>query len=320
MTEFQNQSNGSGDQRWKMIAAILGLLFVVATIFGVTFYSKYKATDTKANDLGTQLDSTRAKLQGDLAALNINYTDQIALNDTLSVELQEKVNQVNDLQIRIEKARKALKSSEANNAEIKARLAQMEELKLALERDILGLKEENQSLAASNQELNSELSSTKDEVNTLNSKVMSLTQANEKLTGRLRAVAPAGFRADNFTVTSATKKDKITSKGKKIDEITVTFDLNNIPDEYQGNREIYLVLTEFNGNPVAAVPGKEVNLKFGNEPVHLRAADIEKANLKARQSMSMSFEPSDDLNPGTYNVMVYADNGYLGSTGFLVSK
>ena len=320
MTEFQNQSNGSGDQRWKMIAAILGLLFVVATIFGVTFYSKYKATDTKATDLGTQLDSTRAKLQGDLAALNINYTDQIALNDTLSVELQEKVNQVNDLQIRIEKARKALKSSEANNAEIKARLAQMEELKLALERDILGLKEENQSLAASNQELNSELSSTKDEVKTLNSKEMSLTQANEKLTGRLRAVAPAGFRADNFTVTSATKKDKITSKGKKIDEITVTFDLNNIPDEYQGNREIYLVLTEFNGNPVAAVPGKEVNLKFGNEPVHLRAADIEKANLKARQSMSMSFEPSDDLNPGTYNVMVYADNGYLGSTGFLVSK
>ena len=320
MTDIQNQSNASNEQRWKTIAAILGVLFVIATIFGITFYNKYKQTDSKATDLGTQLDSTRTKLQADLAALNINYTDQIAVNDTLSVELQEKVAQVNDLQVRIEKARKALKNSEANNAEIKARLAQMEELKLALERDILGLKEENQTLASANQDLNTELSSTKDEVNTLNSKVMSLTQANEKLTGRLRAVAPAGFRADNFTVTSATKKDKITSKGKKIDAITVTFDLNNIPDEYQGSREIYLVLTEFNGNPVAAVPGKEVNLKFGNEPVHLRAADIEKANLKARQSMSMSFEPTDDLNPGTYNVMVYADNGYLGSTGFLVSK
>lgn len=320
MTDIQNQSNASNEQRWKTIAAILGVLFVIASIFGITFYNKYKQTDSKATDLGTQLDSTRTKLQADLAALNINYTDQIAVNDTLSVELQEKVAQVNDLQVRIEKARKALKNSEANNAEIKARLAQMEELKLALERDILGLKEENQTLASANQDLNTELSSTKDEVNTLNSKVMSLTQANEKLTGRLRAVAPAGFRADNFTVTSATKKDKITSKGKKIDAITVTFDLNNIPDEYQGSREIYLVLTEFNGNPVAAVPGKEVNLKFGNEPVHLRAADIEKANLKARQSMSMSFEPTDDLNPGTYNVMVYADNGYLGSTGFLVSK
>ena len=34
----------------------------------------------------------------------------------------------------------------------------------------------------------------------------------------------------------------------------------------------------------------------------------------------MKFAPEDDLRPGTYNVLVYADNGYLGSTGFLVSK
>ena len=95
---------------------------------------------------------------------------------------------------------------------------------------------------------------------------------------------------------------------------------SGIPEEFQGNRELYLVLTEFNGNPVASVPGKEVNLQFGTEPIHLRAADIEKTSLKSRQSMSMSFEPTDNLNPGTYNVMVYADSGYLGSTGFLVSK
>jgi len=320
MTQIQNSSENTNDNRWKTSSIVLGLLLIGALIFGVTFYSKFKATENKAADLGTQLDSTRSELQGQLAELNLNYTDQIAMNDTLSVELQQKVDEVNDLQVRIDKARKALKSSEANNAQIKARLAQMEELKVALERGILGLKEENASLAASNQELNTELTATKDEVSTLNSKVMSLTAANEKLTGRLKSVAPAGFRADNFTVTSATKKDKLTTKGKKIDEITVTFDLNNIPEEYQGNRELYLVLTEFNGNPVASVPGKEVNLKFGTEPVHLRAADIEKTSLKARQSMSMSFEPTDNLNPGTYNVMVYADSGYLGSTGFLVSK
>lgn len=320
MTEIQNQSGINPDQRWKIATGILGALLFGALIFGITFYSKYKSTETRASALGTQLDSTRTQLQGELASLNINYSDQIALNDTLSTELQTKINEVEDLQVRIDKARKALKSSEANNKEIKARLAQMEELKVALERDILGLKEENQSLASSNQELNTELSSTKDVVNTLNSKVMSLTQANEKLTGRLRSVAPAGFRADNFTVSSANKKDKLTTKGKKIDEITVTFDLNNIPDEYQGKRDIYLVLTEFNGNPVASVPGTEVNLHIGNEPVQVRAADIENANLKARQSMSMSFEPTDNLIPGTYNLMVYADNGYLGSTGFLVSK
>lgn len=320
MTEMQNQSGNTSNQSWKVAAGILGLLFVGALIFGIMFFNKYQATVDKAADLGTQLDSTRTQLEGELASLNTSYGAQIALNDTLSVDLQKKITEVEELKVRIAKARKDLKSSQANIAEITARLAQMEELKVALEQDIFGLKEENQSLASSNQALNNELTATKDEVNTLNKNVMALTSANEKLTGRLKTVAPAGFRADNFTVSSATKKDKQTSKAKKIDEITVSFDLNNIPEEFQGSRDIYLVLTEFNGNPVAAVPGKEVTLKFGNEPVHVRAADLEKVNLKARQSMIMSFEPTDNLTPGTYNLMVYADNGYLGSTGFLVSK
>ncbi len=196
----------------------------------------------------------------------------------------------------------------------------MEELKAGLEKDIASLRDENVSLASSNHELNTELTASKDEVINLNSKVMNLTAANTKLTSRLKILAPAGFRADNFTVTSADKKDKLTTKGKRINEVTVRFDLNNIPEEFQGNREIYLVLTEFNGNPVAVVPGKEVNLKFGDQPVNVRAADLEKVNLKDRQSMTMSFEPTDDMTPGTYNLMVYADNGYLGSTGFMVSK
>lgn len=320
MSEMQNSSPNNTDQKWKLVAGAFSLLFILALIFGITFYSKYRATEDKALTLGEQLDSTRSNLQTELATLNDSYKYQIGLNDTLSSDLQEKILQIDDLQERIAQARKALKTSESKNAEIKGRLAQMEELKLALEQDILGLKEENKSLASSNADLNAELTTTKDVVNTLNAKVMALTSANGKLTGRLSALAPAGFRADNFTVTSANKKDKLTTKGKHIDEITVTFDLNNIPVEYQGDRAIYLVLSEFNGNPVTSVPGEDVNLKFGNEPIQLRAADIEKIKLRERQSMSMSFEPSDNLNPGTYNVMVYADSGYLGSTGFLVSK
>lgn len=320
MTDMHNQSENTTSPGWKMATAILGVLFVGAVIFGGMFYSKYKASSHKAMDLGAELDNTRTQLQGELVALNTSYGEQISINDTLSADLQTKIAEVEDLKVRIAKARKELKTSQANADQIKSRLAQMEELKMALEKDIEGLKVENQSLLASNQELNSDLVATRDEVSTLNKKVMSLTSANEKLTSRLRTVAPAGFRADNFTVSSATKRDKMTTKGKKIDEITVTFDLNNIPEEYQGNRELYLVLTEFNGNAVSVVPGKDVNLKFGNEPVQVRAADIEKANLKSRQSMTMSFEPSDDLNPGAYNLMVYADSGYLGSTGFLVSK
>jgi len=321
--ETMNQSRVPGQEEnngWKIATAIFGVLFLAALVFGGVFYSKYSQSVHHANDLGTELDNTRTQLQGELATLNTQYSDQIAVNDTLSSDLKTKVAEVEDLKVRIAKARKELKTSLANNEEIKSRLSQMEELKVALENDIVNLKQENQSLAQGNVDLNTELAQTKDQVNTLNKQVMSITSANEKLTSKLKTVAPAGFRADNFTVTSETKNNKITAKSKKIDEITVSFDLNNIPEEYQGNREIYLVLTQFNGNPVTSVPGKDVNLKFGEQPVKVHAADLEKVNLKGRQSMTMSFEPTDNLTPGTYNLMVYADSGYLGSTGFLVSK
>jgi len=320
-TEY-NQINNSENQGigWKVASIIMGVLLIGAIAFGVMYYNRHNDASHRAIDLSTQLDNTRTQLEGELATLNTAYDDQIIKNDTLSADLKQKIAEVEDLQVRIDKAKKDLKSSQANNKKIQVRLDQMEELKVALEKDIAMLRDENVALAESNHQLNTELTTTKDEVVNLNTKVMSLTAANSKLTNRLQILAPAGFRADNFTVTSADRKDKLTTKGKKIDEITVKFDLNNIPEEFQGNREIYLVLTEFNGNPVAVVPGKEVNLTFGDTPVNVRAADLEKVDLKDRQSVTMSFEPTDDLNPGTYNVMVYADNGYLGSTGFMVSK
>jgi len=322
MADINNQIGNSDNQvlKWKVASIIMGVLLIGSIAFGVMYYNKHNDASHRAMDLSTKLDNTQTQLEGELATLNTAYGDEIATNDTLSGELQKKVAEVEDLQSRIAKARQDLKSSQVNNKQIKARLDQMEELKVALEKDIATLRDENVSLAASNHELNTELTATKDEVINLNTKVMSLTAANTKLTSRLKILAPAGFRADNFTVTSADRNDKQTTKGRRIDEITVRFDLNNIPEEFQGNREIYLVLTEFNGNPVAVVPGKEVNLTFGDQPVNVRVADLEKVNLKDRQSMTMSFEPTDNLIPGTYNVMVYADNGYLGSTGFMVSK
>ncbi|MFZ1677761.1 MAG: hypothetical protein WBP41_13855 [Saprospiraceae bacterium] len=320
MTNIDNQNSENQGLGWKVASIIMGVLLIGSIAFGVMFYNRHNESAHKAMDLSTQLDNTRTQLQGELATLNSAYTGEIATNDTLSSELQKKVTEVADLQDRIAKAKKDLKSSLANNKEIQARLAQMEDLKVALEKDIAALRDENVALASSNHDLNTELTSTKDEVVNLNSKVMSLTAANTKLTGRLKILAPAGFRADNFTVTSADKRDKLTTKGKKIEEITVKFDLNNIPEEYQGNRSIYLVLTQFNGNPVTVVPGKDVNLTFGEEAVNVHAADLENVDLKDRQSMTMSFEPTDNMSPGTYNLMVYSDNGYLGSTGFMVSK
>src|SRR5262245_9984840 len=139
MTDYNDQSENTNGQGWKAATWIFGVLFLGAVIFGATYFSKYRASSHKATDLGTQLDSTRTNLMSELATLNTNYDEQIAINDTLSVDLTEKIKEVEDLKVRIAAAKKELKSSQANAAQIRSRLAQMEELKIALEKDIEGL-------------------------------------------------------------------------------------------------------------------------------------------------------------------------------------
>lgn len=224
MTDINNQIDNANDRvvGWKVASIILGVLLIGAIAFGAMYYNRHNDASMKATDLSTQLDQTRTQLEGELSTLNASYDDQIRLNDTLSVDLQEKVAQVEDLQTRIAAAKQELKSSQANAKQIKARLDQMEALKTALEADIVSLRDANVTLTASNQQLNSELTASKEEISNLNTQVMSLTSANDKLTGRLRTLAPAGFRADNFTVISSDRRDNPTTKGKRIDEITVS--------------------------------------------------------------------------------------------------
>lgn len=312
--------NNKSGNTWKITSAVLGILLVGALVLIAILYARYKDSSGHATDLGTTLDETKARLEGELTSLNDAYRQQISENDTLSADLQQKIDEVEHLKVRIAKARKELTASQANAEAVKARLAQLEELKTALEADILGLRDENENLSASNQALQEDLGSAKAEINSLTHQAIALTQANEKLTSRLRSLAPAGFRADNFTITSANRKDKATTKARQIEEVKVSFDLNNIPQEYQGARQLYLVITEFNGNPVKAIPTRDVRVRNGEQTANLLAADIQAVALRPRQTITMRFEPNDDLAPGLYNVMVYADNGYLGSTGFQVSR
>src|SRR5688572_27092537 len=110
---------------WKVASIILGVLLIGAIAFGAMYYNRHNDASMRATDLSTQLDNTRTQLEGELATLNSSFNDQIRLNDTLSVDLQEKVAEVEDLQNRIAEAKKELKSSQANAKQIRARLEQM---------------------------------------------------------------------------------------------------------------------------------------------------------------------------------------------------
>lgn len=308
------KSSNSNVLKW-----VLGVCVVIATAaaiyLGVNGNFFKSETERLQGEL-TELNTTKDQLEGSLTEMEGNYNTQIATNDSLGLQIEERVQEVEGLKKKLSSVRSQLASSKANTQEIQDRLAKIEELKAALEADIQTLKEENSELMATTDELSSELATQKAQVANLTQEVASLSEANQKISEHLYRVAPAGYRADNFSIVMEKKNDKMTSKAKKVDEVRVSFNLDNVPSEKQGNGALYMVVTNVLGETVKEIPASEVMVKGRMENLKINAVDAKEVSLTQTQSVDMSFRPGKDIKQGEYNLLVYSDHGYLGSTGF----
>lgn len=322
MSDWKNSSstnNNSESNPYKISTIILSVLLVGLAVAAFMFNKSsndYKSKSAQLNSKVQDLGTLKADLEAELADLEGEYGTKIEENDGLKVEIEEKVAEIGTLQSKIKKVRRQLESSEANSSQMQERLAQLEELKGALENDVVNLKGENSELLAAKGELSATLVAKSGEIEELSGQVVSLTQRNQKMQNRLYKLAPAGYRAGNFSVSIGKKNAKETAKARKAREVKLNFDIPNVPSERQGSSELYLVVTDVHGNAVKAINSSPVKVPAANEFLNVDAVDIQKLDLKEMQSISMSFKPEDKLKAGEYNLMVYSDAGYLGATGF----
>lgn len=312
----QGESSKVDPSSSGMLTWILGGLIAVAAVFAIYFGFRSNDYQNRSANLKAELESTRTDLEGELVEVRSAYDTQLVVNEGLTAEIETKVAEVEELQNQITSARRQLASSKANTEEIRSRLAEMEELKAALETDLAGLQTENDSLNETNTALAVALDESKMQVEQMSTEIENLSAENQRLDRRLTQIAPAGFKAENFRISVERRNDKLTSKARRADEVVVQFDLDNVPSEKQGQRELYLSVTTLNGNPIAILPVESVSVPAANEPLQISAADIEQIDLSETQTVAMSFKPDRDLEAGEYNIFVYSDAGYLGATGF----
>ncbi|MCB0687757.1 MAG: hypothetical protein KDC53_14575 [Saprospiraceae bacterium] len=302
----------------KIIIWVLAALLVFSMIVAFSFWAKSNKYENETSRLVsdiTDMDSLKDSLENTLTTLEGSYSEKIDENEVLSATLEERVQEVEDLKKRIQGVRSQLAKSQEVNDHINARLVQLEELKDSLENDIVTLQGQNEELRSANNEIATELTLSREQINGLNQDVKKLDQKNRQLVDRLFQLAPAGFVANNFKVTAMRKNDKVTAKAGRANEIKVTFDLKDVPQEYQKDEELYLVVTKFDGTPVPDIITKAVKVK-SETPIDIAAVDIEQLKLSALQSIEMSFTPGKKFESGLYNALVYADHGFLGATSF----
>lgn len=310
--------DGTDVSAFKKLGWILGTLLAIAFFSALYYGIKSNRLENEKSELTVNLgdlDIQKESLQGELSQMDSSYKIQIATNDTLSTTLKERVKEVENLKARIWTAKQNLKESKEENQEISDRLVKLEELKSELEEDIIALNETNGELKTANDELSTDLDMTKKEAVALNQKIEQMVEKNEQLIARLYTIAPAGFIADNFSVRAEKRNDKLTAKARQAETIKVSFDINDVPGQYQQDEELYLVITSFDGNPVNELSGEEMQVT-AKSPMAVNAIDVTQTTLKDRQNIEMSFDTNRDLESGMYNLMVYADHGFLGATTF----
>lgn len=315
---YRQEKRPSDATNANRIIWILGSLLVVSTILAI-YYATVSGSLKGKQALMTldinALSENQIELESQLISLDSSYKDQIAENDGLSTDLQHKLEEVKNLQGRVWTAKQKLTASKEENKLINDRMEKLEALKIQLETDIASLENTNGDLLKTNTKLTDDLELSQKAALALNSELKLKTAQNEKLINRLQKIAPAGFVADNFKVTASKRNNKLTVKARQVDQLNVAFELNDVPAEYQDEEELYLVLTSFDGTPMGDTESTPVEMA-SIDPVSINVVDRQKTTLSEHQSIEMSFDVDEDLGSGLYNVLVYADHGFLGATTF----
>ena len=285
--------------KWIAGAAILLLLLSAGGNF---------ILNRKANNLRAERDQTALKAEKELAeklqvskALSATKSDlekYKGINADLDKLVLEKTAELDRSSIRIEK----LLKENAGIPALKKELATLMQIKADFERQV------NQ-LAAENAGLKKELASVKNEFNAYSSGLASKIEKAKNLKAYNMQVYSFKLRRNN--------KEVATSKARKTDRISVTFDLVENVFADAGKKEVRLKIVDERGVALldededvyaSLEPGMAKDFSVGKE-VYYNNNDL---------SLTLNFDYSKKLAKGTYVAEIFADGKLAGKKEFVL--
>lgn len=302
---------------------ITGVLIALALLFGVGscyFWNNSRQLGNENITLKAEvedLNQLKASLETDIDSLQSAYATVVEENAGLRGNLEGAEQRLAERESQLRRLRRSYQTAQTQADESASLRTQLEGLinaKSALEADISNLRTENQRLQEENAALASQVETANQKNNQLSGQVQDLDAKNKAIRDRLDKLAPAGFRASAFRVEVEKRNNKLTSKARAAKEVSVSFDLINVPEDKQGLHKLYVAATNFQGTPVKTAGSKSVTISNATETVTIDALTTKETNLNESQRLKLSFTPDQRLSPGYYNVFVYSDLGYLGST------
>lgn len=293
-----------------ILAVILGILLLVSAYWGWNNNKAKKTLEQDKIELSGELDELK-ELREDLAeevdSLQLAYEVLYEENATLAGSLSEAESKIasKDAALRNEKKRSA---SEVNN--LRAEIQDLLATKSELQQSIFDLQAENDSLKSVTELLTQDLSAARDEN-------QELSNMNRMIQDEVSRLTLDNFKASAFQVDVENKKGtKVTAKSGKARRIRVSFDLTNVPEEYQGLKTIYLTVADDKGTPIKVANPIQTKITVNGQAMDLIAVAAQEENLGSSQRLSFTHDLEEKISAGLYRVTAYTDIGMLGASSF----
>ncbi|MEO5642521.1 MAG: hypothetical protein ABIQ40_14215 [Bacteroidia bacterium] len=286
------------EKKARWIAGGLTVLLVLAVSSTLFYYNSgqtYKSDADRARLAQDSILAVKQLLDKEMQDTRIELENSKGRNAELDKKLAESEAALHEKQTQIDK----LLAENATVASLRKQLRDLKTERLSMEKQIQNLLAENHQLQEDNLRLSQNIGQ--------------LERDNMSLQDKLYAADILNSRAGNFRVDMMRNSSKVTAKAKRTNEIGVSFELPSTISSATGSKEIYLVVLDPQGKPVANKSNKKITLKDGRT---ITAVKTQAADLSGTpQTISLNVKLDSKMKQkGIYKVQVFTEDGMLGAT------
>ncbi len=308
MYNDRNNNQNSG----KLVTILL-LLLIGSIGISIFFWKKSRdmgADNAKLSESAQSLEAEKANIEHTLDSLSAAYGELRIENEGLRGKEASTAALIAQKDVSINKIKS---QSNRELTELRTQVQELRQLKIEYETLITAVQVENEQLKDENKRLLGENQQLQTENSTLTGQMGDLAK---KLEDQIRKTQSAKFKASAFRVEIGSRGDKQTLRAKKAREIMVSFDLVDVPANYQGGQHLYLSITDEKGKPIAATNPIKTTIEAPSGNVAIEALQVKAVSLGETQRLSFSYKLDERLKSGNYVAAIYCNVGLLGASSF----
>lgn len=307
----RNFMDNNGNNKGLMIlAVILALLLLGLGWYAWSLNSDKKELTTQNTQLTTEMDELgllKESLEAEVDSLEAAFSDLAEENQLLEGSLADAAAEIKKQKAAARRERREANAATEENMGLRQQIEELIRDKAQLQAEINSVQAENEALKFQNESLKGSLDNAKQE----NAALAALNKTIQEEVGRLTL---ANFKADGFRVEVKKNNSKATAKSGRARKLSVSFDLTNVPDKYQGVKTLYLVVTDDKGTPIKNSNPIEAEVNVNGQAMNISAVKTKDVNIGNTQRISFDHNLEDRLRSGYYRVAVYTDIGLLGAS------